>query len=66
MDSILPEAWYKGLALSETEQDKILYDEAMVYVKENPSALRKAFSEKALLFHMVPARQSSFKGGQAL
>lgn len=54
MESILPKAFIEGFNLSETEQDKRLYDEAMGYVKDNPLHFAKLFLKKLYYFTWFP------------
>ncbi|HHT9111837.1 MAG: glycosyltransferase family 39 protein [Planctomycetes bacterium] len=63
-DLILTEAWYKGHALSETKQDKILYDEAMVYVKENPQHYARLILKRFYYFTWFPPDNLLSKEGR--
>lgn len=54
MDSILPATFYSDFKLSETEQDKKLYDEAMTYVKQNPMHFARLFLKKLYYFTWFP------------
>jgi len=64
MDAILPEAWYKGFAFSETEQDKILYDEAMVYINKNPQHYARLLLKRLYYFTWFPPDNLLSKEGR--
>jgi 4-amino-4-deoxy-L-arabinose transferase-like glycosyltransferase len=52
--AILPKAFSQGQNLSETKQDKILYDDAMSYIKKNPMHFIKLFLKKLYYFTWFP------------
>jgi len=54
MASILSKSFDEGFKLSETEQDKRLYDEAVAYVKENPLHFARLFLKKFYYFTWFP------------
>jgi 4-amino-4-deoxy-L-arabinose transferase-like glycosyltransferase len=54
VSTILPKAFSEGQKLSETEQDKILYDDAMAYIKTNPMHFLGLFLKKLYYFTWFP------------
>jgi 4-amino-4-deoxy-L-arabinose transferase-like glycosyltransferase len=54
LKTILPKAFSEGQKLSETEQDKILYDDAMAYIKKNPMHFIRLFLKKLYYFTWFP------------
>lgn len=48
--SILPKEFFEGFKLSETEQDRLLYNDALSYVKRNPSHFAMLFLKRAYYF----------------
>ena len=50
VSTIFPKAFTEGQILSEIEQDKILYDDAMSYIKTNPMHFIKLFLIKLYYF----------------
>lgn len=64
MESILPNFFYEGFALSETVQDKMLYDEALSYVKENPAGYAMLFLKRFYYFTWFPSDNLLSKEGR--
>lgn len=54
MEFILPEAFYKGFTLSETAQDKMLYNDVLSYIKENPGHYAGLFLKRFYYFTWFP------------
>ena len=52
--SFAPESFNNGQRLSETKQDKILYDAAMSYIRQNPMRFVEMFLKKLYYFTWFP------------
>lgn len=54
MESILPDTWQKGFTLSENAQDKMLYNDALTFVRRHPAVYAKLFLKRAYYFIWFP------------